>query len=77
MEQGPAKKLYPLSWEEQDRLFRELPAYLQRMVLYKVNTGCREQEVCQLRWDWEVKIPEPKKGVFVLPSNNLFETKNS
>jgi integrase len=52
MEQGPARKPYPLSWEEQDSLFKELPGHLQRMALYKVNTGCREQEVCQLRWDW-------------------------
>jgi integrase len=45
--------------------------------LYKVNTGCREQEVCQLRWDWEVKVPELNTSVFVLPSNDQFETKNS
>jgi len=45
MEQGPARRPYPLSWEEQDRLFRELPAHLQRIALFKVNTGCRKQEV--------------------------------
>ena len=77
MEQGPARKPYPLSWEEQDWLFKELPGHLQRMALYKVNTGCREQEVCQLRWDWEVKVPELETSVFVLPSNDQFETKNS
>jgi integrase len=77
MEQGPARKPYPLSWEEQDRLFKELPGHLQRMALYKVNTGCREQEVCQLRWDWEVNLPELERSVFVLPSNDQFQTKNS
>ena len=77
MEKGPARKPYPLSWEEQDRLFTELPGHLQRMALYKVNTGCREQEVCQLRWDWEVKLPELETSVFVLPSNDQFQTKNS
>jgi len=77
MEQGPARKPYPLSWEEQDRLFKELPGHLQRMALYKVNTGCREQEVCQLRWDWEVEIPELETSLFILPSNDQFETKNS
>jgi len=51
--------------------------HLQRMALYKVNTGCREQEVCQLRWDWEVKLPELDTSVFVLPSNDQFQTKNS
>jgi integrase len=77
MEQGPARKPYPLSWEEQDRLFRELPAHLQRIALYKVNTGCRKQEVCQLRWNWEVQMPELGTSVFILPSNDEFQTKNS
>src|SRR6056297_360732 len=76
MEKGPVRRPYPLSWEEQDRLFRELPAHLQRMALYKVNTGCREQEVCQLRWHWEVQVPELGTSVFVLPSDDEFSTKN-
>mgnify|MGYP001813482783 CR=1 FL=1 len=76
MEQGPVRQPYPLSWEEQDRLFQELPGHLQRMALYKVNTGCREQEVCQLRWNWEVQVPELETSVFVLPSDDQFRTKN-
>jgi integrase len=47
------RKPYPLSWDEQDRLFAELPEYLRRMALFKVNSGCREGEVCGLRWEWE------------------------
>ena len=35
--------------------------------LFTVNTGCRDQEVCQLRWAWEVEIPELKTSVFILP----------
>jgi integrase len=76
MEQGPARRPYPLSWEEQDRLFRELPAHLQRIALFKVNTGCRKQEVLQLRWNWEVHVPELETSVFILPSNEQFQTKN-
>lgn len=49
---GKQKKAYPLSWAEQDRLIAALPAHLQQMALYAVNTGCREQEVVSLRWDW-------------------------
>ena len=26
-----------------------------------------QQEFCQLRWDWEVEIPQLKTSVFVLP----------
>ncbi len=59
-----ARKPYPLTWEEQTRLFKELPAYLERMALFKVNTGLREQEVCKLRWRWEVKVPGLETTVF-------------
>ena len=63
-----ARKPYPLSWNEQTRLLQELPAHLATMVLFKVNTGCREQEVCRLRWEWEVKIPEMDISVFIIPA---------
>ncbi len=63
------RKPYPLSWEEQNRLFEELPVHLKTMALFAVNTGCRDQEVCQLRWEWEIKIPElPHLIVFIVPS---------
>lgn len=63
------RKPYPLSWDEQHRLFAELPEHLEQMALFAVNTGCREQEVSQLQWDWEVKIPEmPQLMVFIIPA---------
>ncbi len=58
---------YPLSWEEQRLLFQALPAHLQRMALFKVNTGTRDQEVCRLRWDWEIHIPELTTSIFLIP----------
>lgn len=62
------RKPYPLSWDEQCQLFAELPGHLQAMVLFAVNTGCREQEVCQLQWDWEIRIPDmPQLMVFIIP----------
>ena len=65
---GDCGQPYPLDWSEQDRLFQHLPPHLQRMALYKVNVGCREQEVCQLRWNWEVKVPELNTTVFIIPA---------
>lgn len=56
-----------LDWEEQRRLFQALPGHVARMCLFKVNTGCREQEVCGLRWDWEVQVPELNTSVFIIP----------
>lgn len=62
-----SREPFPLSWEEQERLFRELPAHLAQMATFKVNTGTREQEVCSLRWDWEVPVPELGTSVFLIP----------
>ncbi len=49
--------------------FAAMPRHLVDPALYAVNTGCREQEVCQLRWDWEVEIPELNTSVFILPES--------
>lgn len=62
-----ARKPYPLSWEEQKLLFEELPPHLQTMALFKVNTGCRQEEVCQLQWEWEIKVPELNTSIFIIP----------
>lgn len=63
------RKPYPLSWEEQNRLFKALPAHLEKMALFAVNTGCRDREICELRWEWEIKIPELSQlMVFIIPS---------
>lgn len=67
-EKRASRQPYPLSWDEQRLLFAELPDHLQRMALYKVNTGCREQEVCKLRWEWEIKVPELGSSVFLIPA---------
>lgn len=66
-EKKASRKPYPMSWEEQAILFGELPAHLVPMALFKVNTGCREQEVCKLRWDWEIAVPELGTSVFLIP----------
>jgi integrase len=66
-----ARKPYPLTWEEQRALFKLLPGHLARMCLFKVNTGCREQEVCTLRWEWEVNVPELNTSVFIIPGQNV------
>ena len=72
-----SRKPYPLSWEEQSELFREMPTHLAKMALFKVNTGTREQEVCHLRWDWEIEVPELGASIFLIPENFGGRTKNS
>jgi len=66
-----ARSPYPLTREEQTLLFQELPGHLACMALFKVNTGTREQEVCQLKWEYEVKVPELDTSVFIIPGENV------
>jgi integrase len=67
---------YPLDWDEQTLLLEHMPAHLQRMGLYKVNVGSREDEVCLLQWDWEIKIPELQTSVFLIPGAAVKNTED-
>jgi integrase len=68
MQRHPNKRRpYPLSLGEERLLFSELAGHLVSMALFKVNTGLREQEVVNLRWEWEVPVPELKTSIFVIP----------
>src|SRR3984885_1558723 len=66
-----ARKPHSLSVEEQQFLFNQLPNHLLRMALYKANTGCRQEEVCSLRWEWEKQMPEFGTSVFVIPGERV------
>lgn len=57
----------PISWAEQRGLLPLLPAHLQRMVLFNLNCGVRDDVVCNLRWEWEVYLEELKCSVFIVP----------
>jgi integrase len=61
------RQSYPLSAAEQRLLFSELDGHLKTMALFKVNTGLRQAEVANLRWEWEVAIPELGTSIFVIP----------
>jgi len=65
------KEPSPLTPEEQVRLFNELPKNLANMVLFKVNTGCREAEVCALKWEWEIPITALNTSVFIIPGQGV------
>lgn len=58
---------YSLSWEQQACFFKELALHLMRMALFAVNTGCRDGEICGLRWEWEFSVPELATSVFIIP----------
>ncbi|MEO8402611.1 MAG: site-specific integrase [Gammaproteobacteria bacterium] len=65
------RKPYPLNWEEQENLFKELPVHLANMAIFAVNTGCRDTEICKLRWNWEVPVFGLGYSVFMIPSEHV------
>ena len=64
---------YPLTWHEQRKLFAELPDHLEEVALFAVNTGCRDQEVWNLLWEWEIEVEELDASVFLISGEH---TKN-
>jgi integrase len=67
---------YPIQWSEQARLLQRLPAHLQEPVEFALNTGARDENVCGLRWEWEVAVPELGRSVFVVPAE-FFKTRRA
>lgn len=70
-EEATKRKPRPLSWANQRLLLPALPAHLERMALFSLNTGARDENVCGLRWDWEVPVPEIGRSVFVVPASEF------
>ncbi len=61
----------PITWGQQRVLLPKLPAHLARMALFVLNTGARDNVVCNLQWDWEIKIPEMGISVFEVPKQHV------
>jgi len=64
-----AKKPRLLKYDEELRLMRELPNHQTSLVLFALQTGCRDSEMTRLRWDEE----DRELGGFVLQGDR---TKN-
>ena len=65
---------YPLNWDEQPRLFGSCPTIWPQMALFAVNTGCRDGEICNLRWEWEVGGPATGNSRFHHPGRSVSRT---
>jgi integrase len=65
--QGARRVAYPLTWDEQARLFSSLPrGWDVGCAVFAVNTGVRKAELFGLKWSDMVPIPELETFVFVL-----------
>lgn len=67
---------YPLSKDEEQRLLEHLPFHLKQMAIFAVNTGCRDQEICRLQWQWRVEVPELNTYVFIIPAHLVKNRQN-
>ena len=47
------------------------------MSLFMLNSGVRDDVVCKLRWEWEIKVPELSVSVFEVPAMNVKARKRS
>ena len=52
-------------------LLGELPSHLREMALFVLNTGVRDDVVCNLQWEWEIPIPELGISVFETPVEHV------
>lgn len=68
-EGGDEREPRQLTWQEQHAHLQALPYHLYRMALFDLNTGVREEVVCNLRWAWEVTIPELDVTTFIVPAD--------
>lgn len=66
--QGEKRKPRPISWHEQETLLKALPEYLAEMVLFALNTGLRDQELCGMKWLDECKVQGLDTTVFIINS---------
>lgn len=65
------RKPRPITWVEQHKLLAGLPPHLERMLLFALNTGARDENVCGLKWEWEVPVPDAGRSVFVVPASEF------
>ena len=68
---GHQREPRPITWGEQRALVPKLPDHLARMALFVLNTGVRDDVVCNLRWEWEIKVPELGVSVFEVPRQHV------
>ncbi len=64
---GPKRVGYPLTWDEQEKLFAYLPSgWKDGAAKFAVNTGVRKAELFGLKWKDKVDIPSLDTFVFIL-----------
>lgn len=63
---GEVRKAYPLTWDEQMRLFEQMNEAELFAALFAINTGVRKSELFGLKWEDMKPIPSLDTFVFIL-----------
>lgn len=71
VEGGDARDPRQLTWQEQRDHLQKLPAHLQRMALFMLQCGCRDEVVCSLKWEWECPVDELGIMTFIVPPESV------
>jgi integrase len=70
-----ARSPKPITWAQQRVLLPHLSVHSAQMALFVLNTGARDATVCSLRWEWEVRSPELRYSIFVVPKNAVINAR--
>ena len=65
----------PITWAQQRILLPKLSAHAAEMALFVLNTGARDAAACSPRWDWEVRSPDQRYSIFVVPKDAVINGK--
>jgi len=69
-----ARSPKPITWAQQRTLLPHLSDHAAQMALFMLNTGARDAPACSLRWEWEVRSPELRYSIFIVPKDAVIES---
>jgi integrase len=67
LDEDDGRPAMQLTWKQQREHLPKLASHLGRMALFDLNTGLRDEPLCNLRWEWELKLEQLGFSVFVVP----------
>jgi integrase len=74
LDESDSRPPRPISWAEQRAFLPVMPPHLEKMALFDLNTGLREDPLVHLSWHWEARVPLGDGltvSVFVVPRQHV------
>lgn len=67
LDEDDGRPAMQLTWKQQREHLQKLASHIGRMALFDLNTGLRDEPLCNLQWEWEVQLEQLGFSVFVVP----------